>query len=341
MKTKLLMTMFFGAMVVACSHTPSATNESTAPKDNEKLVYKNAAAPLSLKVGEKHPTQNGWKFYTAHEFNDRDTDAFGGPLGFEAQNKWFHKYASINNHKAAKVKNGTVTLKTFIEADSIVNSFGNKVIYTTYSVQTTSVGSKDHWCDFRTGMRYEVRMRCSSELGFNHALWFMPEVSRLSNKGGAEYQGWPKCGEIDLMETPRNKPNQTTWFTLHSENWRAGGQKDGAGPSTYKTAKLASMENWNIYWIELYKDHIVGGVNGDAFFKHTYGDNGNTDWPWDKSGWYFIMTPGLSITPDSWMGAIEPEKWDPKHPPMMEVDWIRVYTNDEYKGVEPPKVKFY
>lgn len=309
-----------------------------APKDNEALVYSDAAAPLKLKVGKVHPTQKGWKFYTAHEFNDRDVDATGTPLGFEPQNKWFHTYASIDNDKCMKVKDGVVSLLTVIEADSIVNSFGNKVIYSTYSAQTTSPDKVDHWCDFQEGMRYEVRMRCSSEVGFNHALWFMPENSRDSKSGGAQYEGWPKCGEIDLMETPRATPNQTTWFTLHSENWHAGGGTNG---STYKTADMKSMENWNIYWIELHKDSIVGGVNGDRFFVHHKGDNGNMDWPWDKSGWYFIVTPGVSIDPASWMGAIKPEQWSAQKPPVMQIDWVRVYTNDRYKGVKPPKARYY
>lgn len=333
MKTKLIVLGFLVASTFAWGQKAS--------KDDESLVYKNAAAPLKTAVGKQHPTQKGWKFYTAHEFNDRDTTATGNPLGFEPQNKWFQHYASIDNDRMMKVKNGTVTLKTVIEPDSIVNSFGNKVLYSTYSAQTTKPGAADHWCDFRTGMRYEVRMRCSSELGFNHALWFMPEVSRASEKGGASYTGWPACGEIDLMETPRDKANQTTWFTLHSENWRAGGQAEGAGPSTYKTCDLQSMEDWNIYWIELYQDSIVGGVNGDRFFVHHRGDNGNIDWPWDKSGWYFIVTPGVSIDPKSWMGVIEPEKWNSAKWPFMELDWVRVYTNDQYKGVKPPKVKYY
>lgn len=240
-----------------------------------------------------------------------------------------------------KVDSGILKLLTIKHQDSVINSFGNKVIYSTYSAQAVAPTHKDYWGSLRENMRYEVRMRCSDEVGFNHALWFMPEKSREAQRGGAEYNGWPKCGEIDLMETPRDKPNQTTWFTLHSENYYAGGQNKGANGSTYKTADMADMRQWNIYWIELYRDSIVAGVNGDRFFKHVKGDNGNNDWPWNKSDWYFIVTPGISIDPTSWMGVIKPEEWNPNRPPVMEIDWVRVFTNDEYKGANPPKNRFY
>ena len=42
------------------------------PKDDETLVYDRPGAPLKLRPGDNHPKVKGWRFYTAHEFLNRD-----------------------------------------------------------------------------------------------------------------------------------------------------------------------------------------------------------------------------------------------------------------------------
>lgn len=312
--------------------------QNKLPKEDEALVYPKPSESIKLKPGDQHPTQKGWYFYTAHEFRDKDVNPNGVPFGFEDQMKWFQNYAAIDNSKCMKVKNGVLHLLTINESDSIVNFFGNTVKYSTYSTQTVAAISPQYWGVFTENMRYEVRMKCSHELGFNHALWFMPESSRYGQEGGASYEGWPECGEIDLLETPRDKPNEKAWFTLHSKNYN---NKSPNG-STYNTLDLDDMSQWHIYWIELTEKEIRSGINGECYFVHCYGDKGNTDWPWNTpQGWYFMMTPGLSFDPGSWMGKANPADWNPRTPPNMQIDWIRVYVNDKYKGAAFPKAKYY
>lgn len=313
-------------------------NSTKQPKEDETLVYKKPHKPIHLQPGDKHPTQDGWFFWTAHEFKDKDVNPNGVPFGFEDQMKWFKDYAAIDNSKCMLVEKGILHLNTIEERDSVINFFGNTVKYSTYSTQTVAPISPQYWGVFTENMRYEVRMKCSHEVGFNHALWFMPEDSRYGREGGASYAGWPDCGEIDLLETPRNKPNEKAWFTLHSKNFN---NKTPNG-STYKTLDLEDMNQWHIYWIELTVDEIRAGINGACYFTHKLGDNDNFDWPWNtQNGWYFMMTPGFSFNPKSWMGAANPKDWDPQTPPNMQIDWIRVYTNDKYKGAPSPKAKYY
>lgn len=333
MKNNLL----FVALALLAGCGSAAPKVEVAAAEDETLVYSDADGELTLKAGDKHPTQEGWKFYTAHEFNGKDTDNTGTPLGFEPQNKWFHTYADINNDLCATVEDGILHLRTIKHQDSIVNSFGNKVIYSTYSIQGVTPQHDDFWGGLSENMRFEVRMKCSDEVGFNHALWFMPEKSRSAKQGGAEYKGWPACGEIDLMETPRPEKNNTTWFTLHSENFYAGSDNG----STYATLDLQDMSQWHIYWVELTPNSMKGGVNGDCFFERVRDSNGNLDWPWDKDFWYFIMTPGISISPDSWMGVIDPDSWNESVPPYMQVDWLRIYVNDDFREMEAPKQHYY
>lgn len=96
--------------------------------------------------------------------------------------KWFKDYAAIDNAKCMKVENGILHLLTTEEPDSVVNFFGNTVKYSTYSTQTVAAISPQYWGVFTENMRYEVRMKCSPEIGFNHALWFMPKIPVTGNK---------------------------------------------------------------------------------------------------------------------------------------------------------------
>lgn len=166
--------------------------------------------------------------------------------------------------------------------------------------------------------------------GFNDALWFM----------GNNNRPWPKNGEIDLLEKPKKRVNQTAHFTLHSENHYAG--VVGGEGSVTSNITLADMARWNIYWMEWYPDRIVGGVNGQQFFEHLKGANGDQDWPWsDPAGFFLIFSTGISANPYAWSGEIIPSEWDKQNPPSMFIDWVRVYTNENYRGEPAPQVKFY
>ena len=179
-------------------------------------------------------------------------------------------------------------------------------------------------------MRIEIGFIRTPYVGFNDALWFM----------GNNNRPWPKNGEIDLLENPKKTLNDCAHFTLHSENHYAG--VVGGGGSVTSSINLADMSQWNIYWLEWYPDRIVGGVNGQTYFEHHKGADGNTDWPWsDPLGFFLIFSTGISTNPNAWPGAIIPSEWRKDAKPAMYIDWIRVYTNRDYKGENPPAPKYY
>lgn len=301
---------------------------SVAEKDDETRVYPNPDEVLKLKSGDSHPMLAGWRFYTAHEFLDKDTKE-GLPLGFEEhKTKAMSRSANINNVKCSKVEDGVLHMWPVEEPDSIDNGFGEKVKFSHAGYRSVTAG-KQAWCNFTENMRVEIRFKRVAAEGFNDALWFM------GNKGP-----WPKNGEIDLLENPKKEINQRAHFTLHSENHYAG--VVGGKGSVTSTIDLADMGLWNIYWLEWYPDKIIGGVNGRAYFEHKKGDNGNTDWPWSNpAGFYVIFSTGLSVNPKAWPGAVNPATWDKLNPPSMYIDWIRVYVNDDYNGEKAPNVRYY
>lgn len=306
-----------------------AAAQQRQPKDDETLVYPDPDAPLELHSGDPHPLVEGWKFFTANEFTPR-SEHDRRPRGFiERRNQLMSRDARIENRECSEVIDGVLRMITLELPDSVDNRYGRKVKYKHACYRSSPADSHDGWCRFTENMRIEVRYRRSDTRGFNNALWFMNNSDKP----------WPAGGEIDLVENPKKKVNQKVHFTLHSENHYAGVM--GASGSTTAAIELEDLTRWNIFWIEWLPDRIAGGVNGQRFFEHIKGANGNTDWPWsDPEGFYMIISTGISTDPSRWPGAVDPQEWDPQNPPSMEVDFVRVYVNDDYKG-ENPKNIFY
>lgn len=304
--------------------------EKGLPKDDETLVYNRPGAPLKLRGGENHPKVKGWRFFTAHEFLDRDTEN-GLPKGFiEHRGAHMSRAARVDNARCSEVKEGVLCIRTIEEADSIDNRFGSKVKFSHGCYRSSLPGSKDFWCNFTENMRIEIRFKRNAYQGFNDALWFM----------GNNNRPWPKNGEIDLLENPKKTINNRAHFTLHSENHYAG--VVGGSGSVTSTIDLADMSWWNIYWLEWYPDRIIGGVNGQTYFEHRKGANGNQDWPWsDPEGFFLIFSTGISTNPKAWPGTVISSEWKKDAMPTMFIDWIRVYVNKDYKGEKAPSAKFY
>lgn len=300
------------------------------PKDDETLVYDRPGAPLKLRPGDNHPKVKGWRFYTAHEFLNRDTEN-NLPKGFiEHRGAHMSRAARVDNARCSEVNNGVLQIRTVEETDSVDNRFGANVKFSHGCYRTSLPGSKDFWCNFTENMRIEIRFKRNAYQGFNDALWFM----------GNNNRPWPKNGEIDLLENPKKTVNNRAHFTLHSENYYAG--VVGGSGSVTSTIDLADMSWWNIYWLEWYPDRIVGGVNGQTYFEHRKGANGNEDWPWsDPEGFFLIFSTGISTNPKAWPGAVMPSEWKKDAMPAMFVDWIRVYVNKDYKGGKAPAIRFY
>lgn len=307
-----------------------AQQEAKAPKDNEKLVYPNPDKRIHLTPGDNHPQLMGWQFYTAHEFLNEHTQ-HGQPLGFIEHNTTFmSRMAKVDNKECAKVQDGILKINSRHYPDSIDNGYGAQVNLKTGAFRTPFVGDSAFWCRFTENMRIEVRLRRSDSQGLNDALWFM----------GKNGKNWPANGEIDLLENPKKKINQKAHFTLHSENHYAG--VIGGKGSVTANIELNDMKDWNIYWFEWYPNRIEAGVNGQKFFEHHKGTDGNKDWPWsDPSGFFMLITTGVSTNPKAWPGEVNPSAWATEGLPTMEVDWVRVYVNKQYKGEPAPQAKFY
>ena len=55
---------------LSCTSSKVQNRQIKHPKEDETLVYPTPSLPIGLKPSDKHPTQAGWHFFTAHEFKD-------------------------------------------------------------------------------------------------------------------------------------------------------------------------------------------------------------------------------------------------------------------------------
>lgn len=172
----------------------------------------------------------------------------------------------------------------------------------TAAYQTGCIETK-HKFSFKYG-KLEVRAKMPVAQGSWPAIWLMPEKS--------VYGGWPKSGEIDVMEHLNH--DSIFYQTIHSGYTHI--EKHTHNPPHGGTAAFNPGE-FNVYGMEWYPDRIDLLINGRKTFSYPRLENGpKSQWPFDQA-FYIILDQALG----GWPGPVK----DNELPATMEVDWVRVY----------------
>lgn len=167
--------------------------------------------------------------------------------------------------------------------------------------------------DFTFG-KLEVRARITSyPNGAFPAIWLMP--SRYI------YQGWPACGEIDVMEHIK----QESWIhhTLHTHYIDNLGYKNDP---LYTKHPECNFSDWIVYGMEWTADKITFFIDGVETFSYPNlklpDEEEKKQWPFtEDSAFYIILNMGLGGDREgSWPGPID----DSNLPAKMEIDWVKV-----------------
>lgn len=136
------------------------------------------------------------------------------------------------------------------------------------------------------------------------AIWMMPF---------AEDQGWPECGEIDIME--RLNHDNAVYQTLHSHYSYTLGKKD---PVNSILKRVAVSSDYHIYEVQLWPERVRFYIDGVESLTYPKVNGGADDqFPYFKE-WYLIIDMQLG---GSWVGNVDPSQL----PVEMEVDWVRCY----------------
>lgn len=134
--------------------------------------------------------------------------------------------------------------------------------------------------------------------------------------------GWPYCGEIDIME--HIKQENAVWQTIHS-NYR----NNLGNYANTSVQKACNFPDWTVYGLEWTEEYIAFFVDGVQTLKysnmHLPDEAEKMQWPFGAgSEFYLILNMGLGARPNSWAGYVD----DSGLPAIMEIDWIRVSTID-------------
>lgn len=141
------------------------------------------------------------------------------------------------------------------------------------------------------------------------AIWMMPQKPL--------YNGWPACGEIDIMEHIRQEPH--VHQTIHTHYRNTLRHKEGTSAMT-----PCNFGDYVVYAVEWTPDKLTFYVDGVETFSYSClnlpDEKEKKQWPFGPgSEFYLILNMGLGDE-GTWAGPID----DAGLPAVMEIDWIRV-----------------
>ncbi len=137
--------------------------------------------------------------------------------------------------------------------------------------------------------------------------------------------GWPKSGEIDIMEMHFLYSNdRTTHTAMHWWDESAAAGSEWTYYTNYKTFTESLSSDYHIYEIDWNEGRIIGKIDGQSFFTRTIDPNTMTEFLNDFFLIFNVAVGGtLGGAPDA--TTVWPQE--------MSVDWVRVYGSTP---VTPP-----
>lgn len=250
----------------------------------------------TAKENHQNPT-NAYELLWEDEFNgteiNKDNWSFAIWDAGKVNNEWQEYVESTDNYK---VENGILSITATKTGEN------EKGGYT--STRLSSQGKKE----FKYG-RVEFRAKMPEGKGTWPALWML----------GSNHDevGWPKCGEIDIMEYVGYEP-KVTHTNIHTQN--DYGYTNNKTSINIKTAE----EEFHIYGIIWTENAIQFYIDFPENIKNTYIPNPKTPDNWAYSQpFYLIMNFAVG---GNWGGreGVDETIW----PQTMEVDYVRVYKQN-------------
>ncbi|MGV3658325.1 MAG: family 16 glycosylhydrolase [Chitinophagaceae bacterium] len=168
------------------------------------------------------------------------------------------------------------------------------------SVRIKTEGKKT----FKYG-RIELRAKLPIGKGIWPAFWLLPQAN--------VFGGWPRSGEIDLMEYLGHEPNKVHG-TVHYGPGPGSIQKT----ATYTLPSGNFNEDFHLFSIEWDVDVIRWYVDGNLYTTVTKSSFGSVNYPFNEE--FFILI-NMAVG-GNWPGAPDATTTFPQR---MEVDYVRVY----------------
>lgn len=237
----------------------------------------------------------GYKLVWHDEF---DEESLSSDWTYEVQNSgWVnnelqnYRKGEIDGKKTVETQNGILNINCFKGSDG--------------KVYSGRIKAKES-----TGWQYgyiEARIKLPKGKGTWPAFWMMPCNVDWVN------EGWPKCGEIDIMEEVGANPNYVS-SSLHAE----GHVHTLGNQVTHEMLCNGAEDDFHVYTIEWTKEKIVTYVDGKL--QLSYSSDGTVkNYPYDKP-FYIILNLAWGGDWGGYRGIDEKAL-----PTIMQVDYVRVF----------------
>ncbi len=159
--------------------------------------------------------------------------------------------------------------------------------------------------DWKYG-RIEVRAKLPAGTGMWPAIWMLPTKW--------EYGGWPKSGEIDIMENVGYWPDSVLG-SVHT-----GAYNGMLGTQKTNGIKLTDLSTaFHVYSIEWTADVISFLIDNKKYYEFRNEGKGSETWPYDKE---FHLLMNIAVG-GNWGGKFGVD--DKIFPQRMVIDYVRVY----------------
>lgn len=154
----------------------------------------------------------------------------------------------------------------------------------------------------------EAKIKLPKGKGTWPAFWMMPVTVDWAN------EGWPLCGEIDIMEEVGYHPN------FVSSSLHAKGHYHANGTQITKEVKCAGAEGeYHVYGMEWTAKYIQFYVDGKETLYYENDGTGVINWPYSKP-YYIILNLAWG---GDWGGSQGVD--ESALPVTMDVDYVRVF----------------
>lgn len=266
------------------------------------------AALLYLTVCMASAADDKGKLVWAEEF-----DYTGAPNA----TRWTNEVGFIRNREAqfyttrrenARVENGRLIIEARKEQVAIPP--GGRAARGRTNASYTSASLTTHGLAEWKHVRIEVRAKLPQGRGVWPAIWLLG--------GNQSRVGWPRCGEIDVMEYVGFDTN-----TIHANIHTA---KYNHARGTGKGGRLrveAPFNDFHVYAVDWQRDRMEFFVDDKNYFTYAREpDAGDDVWPFDQP-FYLILNLAIG---GEWGGQRGID--DSIFPQRYEVDYVRVYQRE-------------
>jgi beta-glucanase (GH16 family) len=235
------------------------------------------------------------------------SDEFDGPAGSAPdRSKWTYDLGrgqnGWGNQELENYTNSTDNVFVDGEGRLVIQAIANP------GAQYTSARLKTQGLAGFTYGKIEARIQVPYGQGIWPAFWM------LGTDIGAN--GWPRCGEIDIMENIGREPG-IVHGTVHGPGY-SGGNGIGAQYALADGRRFA--DDFHVFTVVWEKDVVEFQVDGHRYKRITPADlPAGAQWVY---GHPFFLLLNLAVG-GSWPGYPDTTT---KFPQRMVVDWVRVYS---------------